>query len=157
MISITLWRRTCSGSLGNARIAYENTLWALWQPGGEVLLTCPENFSKRNAGGQRIFWLLSRQHPYLEYVLSTGDWVGKQTPHPIKDVDLWAGLLLFHIQSIPAVANREDLGLCKSSNMFFVTELNLLMSCNHYWYRLILQEINSNLRKKDNFKSKKAK
>lgn len=65
-------------------------------------------------------------------VLSTGDWMGKRTPLPLKDVDLWAGFLLFHIKSIPAVANREDPGLCKSSNMVYITEFNLLMSCSHY-------------------------
>lgn len=68
------------------------------------------------------------------YNLSSLLVIGWENRHlfPIKDVDLWAGLLLFHIKSIPAVANREDPSLCKSSNMVYITELNLLMSCNHY-------------------------
>lgn len=89
--------------------------------GGEALLTCPENFSKRISGGYRIFKLLSRQHPYWQYALSTGDWLGKQTSLPMSDVNLWARLLLFQIKTIPAVANREDPSPCKSSNMVCIT------------------------------------
>lgn len=112
--------------------------------GGEAYLLAQKTFQKGIQQGTEYFNI----HIYsMDSLLVTG-WENRHLCHR-KDLDLWAGLLLFHTVLIPAAVNREDLGLCKilKHDLYHWTK-SAYEAVSIIKEQLILQEINPSLKKK---------